>query len=134
MVFLIRISKSFLFRGCKPASLIVSLSDAQSLLSLDNFIQNNQTVSYQAEENTYFLFNKVPGPTDVLELDDTSLTSSDIRSIFTYPLTYIIPFIDEILEQKNKSVAYVLHNNTIINQHIVGLCRLLNGAASLSSL
>ena len=128
------LSKSFLFRGCKPASLIVSLSDAQSLLSLDNFIQNNQTVSYQAEENTYFLFNKVPGPTDVLELDDTSLTSSDIRSIFTYPLTYIIPFIDEILEQKNKSVAYVLHNNTIINQHIVGLCRLLNGAASISYL
>ena len=128
------LSKSYLFRGCKPASLIVSLPDDRSLLSLDSFIQNNQTVSYQAEENTYFLFNKVPGPTDVLELDDTSLTASDIRSIFTYPLTYIIPFIDEVLEQKNKSGAYVLQNNSIVNQYIVGLFRLLNGAASISYL
>ncbi len=128
------LSKSYLFRGCKPSSIIISLPDDRSLISLDSFIQNNQTVSYQAEENTYFLFNKVPGPTDVLELDDTSLTASDIRSIFTYPLTYIIPFIDEVLEQKNRSGAYVLQSNSIINQYIVGLSRLLNGAASISYL
>ncbi len=128
------LSKSYLFRGCKPSSIIISLPDERNLISLDNFIQSNQAVSYQAEENTYFLFNKVPGPTDVLELEDTSLTASDIRSIFTYPLTYIIPFIDEILEQKNRSIAYVLQNNSIINQHIVGLFRLLNGAASISYL
>ena len=128
------LSKSYLFRGCKPSSIIISLPDERNLINLDNFIQNNQAVSYQAEENTYFLFNKVPGPTDVLELDDTSLTASDIRSIFTYPLTYIVPFIDEILEQKNRSIAYVLQNNSIINQYIVGLFRLLNGAASISYL
>ena len=128
------LSKSYLFRGCKPASLIISLPDEQSLINLDKFIQNNQIVSYQAEENTYFVFNKVPSPTDVLELDDTSLTASDIRSVFTYPLTYIIPFIDEVLEQKDKPNAYVLKNNSLINQHIVGLNRLLNGAASISYL
>ena len=128
------LSKSYLWRGCKPASIIISLPDEKSLLNLDNFIQNNQTVSYQAEENTYFLFNKVPNTSDFQNPSDELLSATDIRSIFTYPLTYIVPFIDEFIEQQARTKAFVTEKNSLIGQYIVGLFRLLNGSASISYL
>ena len=103
------ISKTYLWRSCKPSSLIISLTDENSLISLDTFIQNNQLVSYQAEENTYFIFNKVPSTTDNQNINnEVFLNISDIRTLFTYPLTYVIPFIDEFIEQNTTYNLFVL--------------------------
>lgn len=128
------LSKSYLWRGYKPASIIISLSDEKSIIDLDSFIQNNQIVNYQAEENTYFIFNKVPNSIDIQELDEPKLNSVEIRKIFTYPFIYTIPFIDEFIEQKNNVNPYVLQNDTVINQHILSITKVLNGYAPISYL
>lgn len=128
------LSKSYLWRGCKPSSLIISLTDEKSLITFDTFIQTNQVISYQAEENTYFIFNRVPNTTDNQNLNETLLNVSDIRSIFTYPLVYVIPYIDEFIKQESSFSVFVLQKDSFINQHIVGLVRILNGYASISFL
>ena len=128
------LTKSYLWRGCKPISVITSLSEEKSLIELDQFIQSNQIVSYQAEENTYFLFNRVPSSPEEQSVNDTVLNISEVRKIFTYPLTYIIPFVEEFLEQRARPEAVVLQPNSYINQCISGLCRVLNGSATVNYL
>ena len=77
------LSKSYLLQGCKVASLIISLSEKRSLINLDSLIQNNQVLSYQAEENTYFVFNKAEDPYDDIRRKSDSLSISALRSVFT---------------------------------------------------
>ena len=127
------LTKSFLWRECKASSIIISLPDEKSLTSLDSFIQNNQIISYQAEENTYFIFNKVPEQDDFFRKTENTLYISDIRKLFNYPLTYIIPIIDELTEQTD-SISSVLQKGSIINQHIIGLFRTLGGSATINYL
>ncbi len=126
------LTKQYLWRGCKPHSAIVSLSEEGSLIELDRFIQSNQQIVYQAEENTYFVFNRVPSSPNEQSVNDTVLNISEVRSIFTYPLTYVIPFIDEFLEQKMRPEACVLQSDSPINQHIAGIYRLFKGGCPIS--
>ena len=127
------LTKSFLWRECKASSIIISLPDEKSLTNLDSFIQNNQIISYQAEENTYFIFNKVPEQDDFYRKTENTLYISDIRKLFNYPLTYIFPIIDELPEQSGNTPT-VLLKDSITNQHIIGLFRTLSGSATINYL
>lgn len=128
------LTKAYLWRACKPSSIIISIADENSLTQLDKFIQGNQQIGYQAEESTYFFFNKVPNSAEEQSYNDTLLNISEVRKLFAYPLTYVIPHIEDFLEQRNSLNHYVLDKNSLINQYIAGIYRILTGSASLSYL
>ncbi len=128
------LSKSFLWRGCRVVSLIISLSEKRSLINLDSLIQNNQIISYQAEENTFFIFNKATDSYEDTSHKTDHLSISSLRVLFTYPLTYIIPYFYEVEDKSNNLNSLVLQKDSNINQHIIGLFRILNGSASINYL
>ena len=128
------LSRSYLWHGCNPASVIVSSSEETSLVALDELIQQNQVISYQAEENTYFLFNKVLKSPEQQNPNENILITQEVRKLFAYPLTYIIPQNEEFAQKQDSTNAFVLKNETLTREHIVGLFRLLSGAVSLSQL
>ncbi len=128
------ISRNYLWHGCNPASVIVSTSEETSLVKLDALIQQNQIISYQAEENTYFLFNKVLNSADQQNPNENVLTMQEVRRLFAYPLTFIIPQNEEFAQKQNNANAFVLKNDTLTRDHISSLFRLLTGSVSLSQL
>jgi len=119
------IGRTFLWRGSKPASVIVSLSDERSLVHLDKIIQRNTALSYQLQENTLLLFNKVPSSPDDQNLSDSILSSIELRRLFNFSNSYIVSANEEFPHQRITSVPGVLNPETYIHQTISSLSRLL---------
>lgn len=127
------ISRTFLWRGSKPASVIVSLSDERSLVNLDKILQRNTALSYQLQENTLLLFNKVPSSPDEQNLSDSILNSIELRRLFTFPNTYIVAGNEEFPSQRISSVPAVLNPETYTQQTVAGLSRILSRLGNESS-
>ena len=128
------LAKKHLWSGCNPASVIISSGEESSLVELDKFTQNNQILSYQAEENTYFVFNRVYNSIEEQNPDDKTLTTLEVRKLFTYPLSYIIPQLGDFSLLNNSDVPFVIQKSSQLHIYISGLYKLLSGSASLSYL
>ncbi len=119
------LSRTHLWRGSQPFSLIVSQSDEKSLIALDKLLQQNPAFSYQLQENTCLVFNRVPTSPDEQHLADTTLNGHELRQIFDQPNSFLIPVCEEFVLQKHQSAAGVLKSDSLIHQTISGLNRLL---------
>ncbi len=122
------LARGHLWRGSQPVSLIVSQPDEKCVVSLDKLLQQNPAFSYQLQENTCLLFNKVPSSPDEQNLADTTLTTHELRQIFDQQRSYMIPLNDEFPGQRLQAGATVLRSDSLMHQTISGLHRLLSHA------
>lgn len=120
------LTRTYLWRGSKPASIITSLSDERSLVSLDALIQTSPAFLYQLKENTLLLFNRVPNSPDEQRLADNSLNSMELRKLFSSPLTYVAGINEEVHQQRLSSAPFVLIPTSLLHQTISGLHRVLS--------
>ncbi len=120
------LSRTHLWRGSHPFSLIVSQSDEKSLIALDKLLQQNPAFSYQLQENTCLVFNRVPTSPEEQHLADTTLNGHELRQIFDQPNSFLIPTCEEFILQKHQSTATVLKSDSLMHQTISGLNRLLS--------
>ncbi len=130
------LSRSHLWRGSRPISLIVSQSDEKSLVALDKMLQQNPAFSYQLQENTCLIFNRVPAAPEEQHLAGNTLSGQELRQIFDQPNSYLIPVCEEFVLQRHQSGATVLKSDSLMHQTISGLNRLLvhNGDNPLKQL
>lgn len=122
------LAKAHLWRGSKPLSIIVSQADEKSLVNLDSLLQKNPALSYQIQENTMLLFNRVPSSPEDLNIAESTLNSFELRRLFDAPLSYIIPIIDEFSQQRINAGPLVLKADSLLHQAISSLHRLLSHA------
>lgn len=123
------LARQHLWRGSKPASLIVSMSDDKSLVALDRLLQHNPALSYQLQENTFLLFNKVPTSPEDVNLSESLLASVDLRKIFDFQQSYTITLNEEFSRQRLEAWPTVLKPDSLMHQVISGLHRLLTYSA-----
>lgn len=120
------LTRTYLWRGSKPVSIITSLSDERSLVSLDALIQTSPAFLYQLKENTLLLFNRVPNSPDEQRLADNSLNSMELRKLFSTPLTYVAGINEEVHQQRLAAAPFVLNSASLLHQTISGLHRVLS--------
>lgn len=123
------LARQHLWRGSRPASLIVSQSDEKSLICLDKLLQQNPALSYQLQENTWLVFNRVPASPEDQKLAESILNGSELRKIFDNQQTYIIPVNEEFPKQRLEAWPTVLKTDSLMHQTISALNRLLNAGA-----
>ncbi len=123
------LAKKHLWRGSRPASLIVSMPDDKSLVNMDRLLQHNPALSYQLQENTFVLFNKVPGSPEDVNLSENLLSGQDLRKIFDLQQSYTITANDEFPRQRLEAWPTVLKPESLMHQAISGLYRLLTYSA-----
>ncbi len=120
------LARQHLWRGSRPASLIVSQSDEKSLICLDKLLQQNPALSYQLQENTWLVFNRVPASPEDQKLAESILNGSELRKIFDNQQTYIIPVNEEFPKQRLEAWPTVLKTDSLMHQTVSALNRLLN--------
>ncbi len=123
------LARQHLWRGSRPASLIVSQSDEKSLICLDKLLQQNPALSYQLQENTWLVFNRVPASPEDQKLAESILNGSELRKIFDNQQTYIIPVNEEFPKQRLEAWPTVLKTDSLMHQTVSALNRLLNAGA-----
>lgn len=122
------VAQNHLWQGNKPSSIIISSSEASSLIKLDGITRKASALPFQLRENTLILFNRVPGSLEEQKLSDTALTSSEIKKLFNFPNTFFIGHNEEFPHQKNIAAPIVLKSDSLIHQSISRLNRLLSKA------
>lgn len=123
------LARQHLWRGSRPASLIVSQSDEKSLICLDKLLQQNPALSYQLQENTWLVFNRVPASPEDQKLAESVVNGSELRKIFDNQQTYIIPINEEFPKQRLEAWPTVLKTDSLMHQTVSALNRLLNAGA-----
>lgn len=119
------LSRKHLWRGSQPVSIIVSQSDDKCLVNLDSLLQKNPALTYQIQENTMLLFNRVPASQEEQNLADSTLNSFELRQLFDLPLSYIIPISEEFPQQRLLASPLVLKTDSFMHQAVSSLNRLL---------
>ena len=120
------LARQHLWRGSRPASLIVSQSDEKSLVSLDKLLQQNPALSYQLQESTWLIFNRVPASPEDQKLAESVVAGPELRKIFDGQQTYIVPVNDEFPKQRLEAWPTVLKTDSLMHQTVSALNRLLN--------
>ncbi len=120
------LARQHLWRGSRPASLIVSQSDEKSLICLDKLLQQNPALSYQLQENTWLVFNRVPASPEDQKLSESVVSGTELRKIFDNQQTYIIPVNEEFPKQRLEAWPTVLKTDSLMHQTVSALNRLLN--------
>jgi hypothetical protein len=119
------LTRSYLWRGNRPVSILVSQADERSLVALDQLIHEHPAFSYQLQENTLLFFNRVPCTPEEQKLADITLNGAELRRLFSFPLVYIAGINEELPVQRLNPAPTVLDTGSLLHQTISSLHRVL---------
>lgn len=126
------LSNTKLWVNDRPVSIIITQSDVNSIVEVDKLFRKFAAFNYQVKENTVIVFNRVFSGSDSNEQITENLSTAEIRNIFNVPTSYIIPQNAEFPMQAMQTVPFVLQNDTLTNQIIVSLYRLISSSLESS--
>jgi MinD-like ATPase involved in chromosome partitioning or flagellar assembly len=119
-----------LWHSSQPVLILLSTSESNCLLKLDGIMRKSPAISFQLRENALIVFNKVPGSLEEQRLSDNSLNADELKNVFKTGNQFFISNNEEFPHQKNISTPIVLNPDSLLNQCITRLNRLLKQAAA----
>ncbi len=115
----------FLWKNNQPQTIIVSQTDQNSLVDLDATLLKNPGLLYHLKESMLVCFNKVPRENEGRAINDSSLTASEVKSIFKFPHSFVIHTNEEFPHQRNTANPIVLDEGSYLRQVFSYLLRVL---------
>ncbi|HEY9071865.1 MAG TPA: division plane positioning ATPase MipZ, partial [Candidatus Ozemobacteraceae bacterium] len=122
-------AESFLQRrggeaGC-PAGVLITTTDARSLLLLDALLRSRSALPHLARERLLFVYNRLPRGVEDATIDGPRLGWSETKQVFRLPISLGLAVMDEIPGQALEAAPIVHRESSALRQAMATLARTL---------
>ncbi|HOY68267.1 MAG TPA: division plane positioning ATPase MipZ [Candidatus Ozemobacteraceae bacterium] len=112
-----------------PAGVLITTTDARSLLLLDALLRSRSALPHLARERLLFVYNRLPRGVEDATVDGPRLGWNETKQVFRLPISLGLTVMDDLAAQSLEAAPILHRESSALRQAMATLARTLSEVA-----